>query len=201
MSPFKLTTSSAAKSRFPRRYHTSTCAITRAPVVYPWVCSPGKAYFPTAVERAAAGQVLAGELNRFKRVVSKRIEDNQGAADKSDVDAEEILTNQGERDLVALQLGGFKALDQSVAATREVTDFCRVVELIKAKTLVEEALPKPGREGVAAAGKRERRGAADGEGARQELFEPSFLLILHSLEVGFLFSIIVRPRRSRFFRL
>lgn len=166
---------------------------------HPWVCSPGKAYFPTAVERAAAGQVLAGELNRFKRVVSQRIEDNQGAADKFYGDAEELLTNQGERDLVALQLGGFKALDQSVAATREVTDFCRVVESIKARTLAEEALPTRGREGGPTDGKRKRRGSANGvEGVREELFEPSFLLILHSLEVGFFFSIIVRPKCSRF---
>lgn len=166
---------------------------------HPWVCSPGKAYFPTAVERAAAGQILAGELNRFKRVVSQRIEDNQGAADKFYGNAEELLTNQGERDLVALQLGGFKALDQSVAATREVTDFCRVVESIKARTLAEEALPTRGREGGPTDGKRKRRGSANGvEGVREELFEPSFLLILHSLEVGFFFSIIVRPKCSRF---
>ena len=101
------------------------------------VCSLGEAYLLTVVERAAAVQVLAGELNCFKRVIYQRIGNNQGpyqsdnsgrrkktgAVDKCGGDAEEILANQCERDIVVLQLGGFKALDQSVAATREVGRF------------------------------------------------------------------------------
>ena len=161
-----------ATTAWPRvRIHTA--------LFYDLVSSPGEAYSPTGVERAAAVQVLAVELNRFKRVVSQRL-DQQPPSDGSS----KITGAADGGTVVVLQLGGFKALDQSVAATREVADFCRVVESIKALNSAE-AVAQRQRNGGRARG---RQGAGDRGNEpftiKEGLFEPPFLLILHSLEVG-----------------
>lgn len=124
-------------------------------------------FTPNAVERAAAAQVLAGEISRFKRVVSKRL-DKPPTAD-ADEDGEGPL----------IQLGGFKAVDQSVAVTREVAEFCRVVKEIKG----EAEAAKGAGAGVSAGAEGGVHEGGTVTKARGGLFEPAFLLILHSLEV------------------
>lgn len=191
------------------------------------ISSPGEAFRPSAVERAAAAQVLAGERSRFKRVVSKRLgqagvsPDGGGgrrkkrargggkgggaegevlAADVGDggvgarggggrggtVDAqgrdERKQEDEDEEELrqpVLISVGGFKAVDQSVAVTREVADFCRVVGEVKRAAAAAAAGVAAGYGDAAAA----EEGGAGSALARAGLFEPAFLLILHSLEV------------------
>ncbi|CAM9891181.1 unnamed protein product [Scytosiphon promiscuus] len=114
---------------------------------------PGEVFRPSAVERAAAAQVLSGERTRFKRVT------------------------------VLINVGGFKAVDNSVAVTREVADFCRVVNAVKRAAAANAAGIAAGY-GDAAADGTEGGGGGGGSSmlARAGLFEPAFLLILHSLE-------------------
>lgn len=137
--------------------------------------------------------MLSGELSRFKRFVSKRLLlDAPAVAEKKDENENDGKGNDGEErgddERVLIHLGGFKALDQSIAATREVADFCRV-----ARSMKEDA------EAAAAAGVMNEEAVCGSEGAdgsrdavhaggkpgRSALFEPAFLLILHSLEVCF----------------
>ena len=171
-------------------------------VFFLWVFpSPGEAYFPSPVERAAAAQVLSGELSRFKRVVSERVDERvrKGATGEGGAGTGGEEGREAQR--VLIRLGGFKALDQSVAVTREVADFCRAVEEVKkgaaaaaTATPPAAAAPADARVGVVA-GKRsgdvgggsggEAGGVGGGASVRARLFEPAFLLILHSLEVRF----------------
>ncbi|CAB1099581.1 unnamed protein product [Ectocarpus sp. CCAP 1310/34] len=183
--------------------------------------SPGEAFRPSAVERAAAAQVLAGERSRFKRVVSKRLgpagvspdgrggrrkQRARGAGKGGGAEGEVLVADVGdgavgvrggggrggtvnaqcrderkqeeEEDLsqpVLISVGGFKAVDQSVAVTREVADFCRVVGEVKRAAAAGVAAGY----GDAAAAE---EGGAGSALARARLFEPAFLLILHSLE-------------------
>ncbi|CAN0031092.1 unnamed protein product, partial [Ectocarpus sp. 4 AP-2014] len=188
--------------------------------------SPGEAFRPSAVERAAAAQVLAGERSRFKRVVSKRlgptgvspdgfggrrkkrargggtggeaegevlaadVGDNAvgvrggggrgGTVDAHDRDERKQEEEDGEelRQPMLISVGGFKAVDQSVAVTREVADFCRVVGEVKRAAAAAAAGVAAGYGDAAAA----EEGGAGSALARAGLFEPAFLLILHSLE-------------------
>ena len=184
---------------------------------------------PSAVERAAAAQVLSGERSRFKRVVSKRLggvgdgskaenkkkkkrkteedgEQEQGEEDGlplEGVDAgmeggakreakrpafderEQQQQQQQQQQPVLISVGGFKAVDHSVAVTREVADFCRVVAGVKRAAEAAAAGAAAGYGGAAAAGEVEEEGAGSAL-ARAGLFEPAFLLILHSLEVRLL---------------
>lgn len=183
------------------------------------ISSPGIAFQPNAVERAAAAQVLSGERSRFKRVVSKRLggggdstktakkkkrkktdreQEEGGAQPLEGVDAavegaegqerraaaglqeeqeqQQQQEEQQRQEPVLISVGGFKAVDHSVAVTREVADFCRVVAAVKRAAAAAAA-------GVAAGyGGMEEEGAGSAL-ARAGLFEPAFLLILHSLEV------------------
>lgn len=182
--------------------------------------SAGMAFQPSAVERAAAAQLLAGEQNRFKRVVSERTDKINKSSPSFGADAgappppstlknsplvidvagqvgqaqsgtkrqtgesgpgtdrlDLMLGNQGDGEgsqTVMVRLGGFKAVDQSVAVTREVADFCRVIKAMKQAKRAN--VPQEGDEGL--------RAVVGSEGAleRAGLFEPAFLLILHSLE-------------------
>lgn len=179
--------------------------------------SPGEAYFPSPIERAAAAQVLSGELTRFKRVVSERVNDRPGkgaggkiitagAASPSSFSSDKEVTKGGVEGgqrgagRVLVRLGGFKALDQSVAVTREVADFCRAVEEVKknaAAAAAAAAVAPPTAAAAADAGVgmetgegSDVSGGCGGEGGggggasvRAKLFEPAFLLILHGLEV------------------
>ena len=188
---------------------------------------------PSAVERAAAAQVLSGERSRFKRVVSKRLggvgdgsiaekkkkkkkkkrkteEDGEQEPGEEDglplegVDAgmeggakreakrpafdereQQQQQQQQQQQPVLISVGGFKAVDHSVAVTREVADFCRVVAGVKRAAEAAAAGAAAGYGGAAAAGGVEEEGAGSAL-ARAGLFEPAFLLILHSLEVRLL---------------
>lgn len=128
--------------------------------------------------------MLSGELTRFKRIVSKRLDRKS----KQDHNTQPNGAQSDEADIgegqVLIRLGGFKALEQSVAVTREVADFCRVVELVKKDNAAAAAAG--GGVGARTGGEE----GVDGKGgcrasARAGLFEPAFLLILHSLEVRF----------------
>ncbi|CBN79298.1 weakly similar to cyanobacterial Exoribonuclease II [Ectocarpus siliculosus] len=186
--------------------------------------SPGEAFRPSAVERAAAAHVIAGERSRFKRVVSKRLgpagvgPDGGGGSGKKrargggkgggaegdvlvadvgdgaggarggggrggtvDAQGRDERKKEEEEELnqpVLISVGGFKAVDQSVAVTREVADFCRVVGEVKRAAAAAAAGVAAGYGDAAAA----EEGGAGSALARAGLFEPAFLLILHSLE-------------------
>ncbi|CAM9979509.1 unnamed protein product, partial [Ectocarpus fasciculatus] len=192
--------------------------------------SPGETFRPSAVERAAAAQVLAGERSRFKRVVSKRLGqagvspgggsgrrkkkakgggtgvgaegevlpadvgdgavgireeggregtvDAQGRSERKIEEEEEEEEEEELREPVLISVGGFKAMDQSVAVTREVADFCRVVGEVKRAAAAAAEGVAAGYGDAAAA----EEGGAGSALARAGLFEPAFLLILHSLE-------------------
>ncbi|CAN0456672.1 unnamed protein product, partial [Ectocarpus sp. 8 AP-2014] len=186
--------------------------------------SPGEAFRPSAVERAAAAQVLAGERSRFKRVVSKRLgpagvgpdggggrgkKRARGGGKEGGAEGEILVADVGdgtggvrggggrggtvdaqgrderkqeeEEELsqpLLISVGGFKAVDQSVAVTREVADFCRVVGEVKRAAAAAAAGVAAGYGDAAAA----EEGGAGSALARAGLFEPAFLLILHSLE-------------------
>eukprot|EP00903_Cladosiphon_okamuranus_P010020 g9502.t1 len=161
---------------------------------------PGVSFQPSAVERAAAAQVLSGERSRFKRVVSKRLggvgdstktnkkrkknkakdgEEEKGGLPLESIDAgmervereargpaADQQEEQEQQQSVFISVGGFKAVDNSVAVTREVADFCRVVAGVK-RAATAAGVEEEGAENVL---------------ARAGLFEPAFLLILHSLE-------------------
>ncbi|CAM9345305.1 unnamed protein product [Pylaiella littoralis] len=182
----------------------------------------GESFRPTAVERAAAAQVLAGERSRFKRVVSKRLGGAGGSSSGGSSKAETKKRISNEEDAVRrgpgnddadsavgvaggaqeeerqaqeqqqqqqqqqqeeqpalISVGGFKAVDQSVAVTREVAGFCQVVKGVKRAAAAVAAGVAAGYGGAAAGMEEEGAGSAL---ARAGLFEPAFLLILHSLE-------------------
>lgn len=196
------------------------------------------------MERAAAAQLLARELTRFKRVVSERTdkeqlttvspssppatsrerqsiaaavavaeeeesldaEDATGAATSTQDEGGMLLTDsdfliresggegEGARAAdVLLRLGGFKAVAQNVAVTREVGDFCRLVNIIKQDdadapgrlTTHPTSGEVGGRDGGEQREGEQEGGVASGSTlARAGLFEPAFLLILHSLEAS-----------------
>ncbi|CAN0075062.1 unnamed protein product, partial [Ectocarpus sp. 12 AP-2014] len=188
--------------------------------------SPGEAFRPSAVERAAAAQVLAGERSRFKRVVSERLgpadvnpdggggrrkKSARGGGKGGEAEGEVLAPDVGDgavgarggggrggtvdakgrderkqeeedkeelRQPVLISVGGFKAMDQSVAVTREVADFCRVVGEVKRAAAAAAAGVAAGYGDAAVA----EEGGAGSALARAGLFEPAFLLILHSLE-------------------
>lgn len=183
------------------------------------IFSPGVSFQPSAVERAAAAQVLSGERSRFKRVVSKRLggvgnsmkkkkrkkskvkdgEQDEGGLPLGGVDSgmeregrearspatdqqeeQERQQHQQPQEPVLISVGGFKAVDHSVAVTREVADFCRVVAGVKRAAKAAAAGVAAGYGGVEAAA------GAESALARAGLFEPAFLLILHSIEVRLL---------------
>lgn len=91
------------------------------------------------------------------------------------------VQQQEEQPPVLISVGGFKAVDQSVAVTREVADFCRVVGAVKRAAAAAAAGVAAGYGGAAAGVEEEGAGSSL---ARAGLFEPAFLLILHSLEVS-----------------
>lgn len=142
------------------------------------------------MERAAAAQVLSGERSRFKRVVSKRLGEGRDSRKTDGSKKSKNKNSQQEQEQqqqqqrqpqepVLISVGGFKAMDQSVAVTREVADFCRVVAGVKRAAAAAAVGVAAGYGGAAGA---EDEGAGSAL-ARAGLFEPAFLLILHSLEV------------------
>lgn len=160
--------------------------------------------------------MLSGERTRFKRVVSKRLGLDGGSsssskADKKKRETEERRENKGEGEAsaiggdgdvvendqqqpVLISVGGFKAVDNSVAVTREVADFCRVVRAVKKAAAANAAGIAAGYGDAATEG--EKGGGGSSMLARAGLFEPAFLLILHSLEVTL---DEMRDSRRRFF--